>query len=99
VSYLEIGLVKCVRLQLNYFGGGSAMSTCIVMMHPAQTGRKCPKRLSHVRRQAAGLDFTASSKGRCAGNTPMDSTSIADVRTGVVSIIQEFAEVYELFKK
>jgi hypothetical protein len=29
----------------------------------------------------------------------MDSTSIADVRTGVVSIIQEFAEVYELFKK
>lgn len=29
----------------------------------------------------------------------MDSTSIVDVRTGVVSIIQEFAEVYELFKK
>jgi hypothetical protein len=29
----------------------------------------------------------------------MDSLSIADVRTGVVSIIQEFAEACELFKK
>jgi len=29
----------------------------------------------------------------------MDSSSIADVRTGVISIIQEFAEAYELFKK
>jgi hypothetical protein len=29
----------------------------------------------------------------------MDSTSIADVRSGVVSIIQECAEAYELFKK
>jgi hypothetical protein len=29
----------------------------------------------------------------------MDFSSITDVRTGVVSIIQEFAEVYELFKK
>jgi hypothetical protein len=28
----------------------------------------------------------------------MDSSSIVDVRTGVVSIIQEFAEAYELFK-
>jgi hypothetical protein len=29
----------------------------------------------------------------------MDSSSIADVRTGVLSIIQEFAEAYELFKR
>jgi hypothetical protein len=51
------------------------------------------------RRQAADLDFTASSARRRTENTPMDSSSIVDVRTGVVSIIQEFAEVYELFKK
>lgn len=28
----------------------------------------------------------------------MDSASVADVRTGVFSIVQEFTEVYELFK-
>jgi hypothetical protein len=96
VSYLEIGFVE---MPLNYFGVGIA---CSVMMHPARIGYfgKCLERLSRVRRQQIlNLDFSVSSKGFCAGNTPMDSTSIADVRTGVVSIIQEFAEAYELFKK
>jgi hypothetical protein len=35
----------------------------------------------------------------CAGRTPMDASSISDVRSGVVSIIREFAGAYEAFKK
>lgn len=38
-------------------------------------------------------------KSSCAQNPPMDSSSIVDVRSGATSIIQEFSEASELFKK
>ena len=38
-------------------------------------------------------------KRSCSQNPPMDSSSIVDVRSGVTSIIQEFSEASELFKK
>jgi len=49
--------------------------------------------------KAAHLDVTASSRDRSAGNIPMDPSPISDVRTGVVSIIQEFSGAHELFQK
>ena len=74
----------------------SLAAQCIVMMHAGYETSRTPQ---PSRRQGADLDFTASSKGRCAGSTSMDSTSIVDVRTGVVSIIRELAEACELFKE
>ena len=51
-----------------------------------------------VAAKAEPLDSTTSPRNRCAGNNPMDPPPISDVRTGVVSIIQELAGAYTLFQ-
>ena len=81
------------------FRGSSA---CGVMMHN-ERGIEIVTNASATIRKRIGTGGKARLyrffESSCARNPPMDSSSIVDVRSGVTSIIQEFSEASELFKK